>query len=184
MGRCAKPVQILLDEGNARHLTKQEIADRRAAEIKIEGGDLRCPAFVKEDPVAFKRWKELKKLFRGFTLVAEADSGCVARYCKTWSEYLSLLSRRARIAEMDYPETDQAIEDEVEEHEGKKRSIKFWKKMEYIMSTPGLLAIDTAINAKLAELDRLDDRLFLNPLAKIRNVPRKKQEEEKGAFDL
>jgi hypothetical protein len=56
--------------------------------------------------------------------------------------------------------------------------------MEYIMSTPGLIAIDKAINAKLAELDRLDDRLFLNPLAKVRNVPKKKKEEEKGAFDL
>jgi phage terminase small subunit len=183
MPRHAKPIDVHLALPG-KHLTKQEIADRQAAEIKIEGGTLRCPDFVKSDPVAFKRWRELKKLFRGFVFVAEADSGCVARYCKTWSEYLSLLSRRARIAEMDYPETDDAIEQEVEDHEGKRRARKFWEKMEYIMSTPGLIAIDKAINAKLAELDRLDDRLFLNPLAKVRNVPKKKKEEEKGAFDL
>lgn len=184
MSRHAHPVEVLLKDGNRRHLTKREIATRQASEIRIVGGALRCPGFVKADKVALKKWKEVKKLFLGFALVAEADSGCVARYCKTFSEYQDLLNRRARIAEMDYPEVDLEIEQEVEDHEGKARAKKFWKKVEYILSMPGLLSIDKAINQKQAELDKLEDRLFLNPLAKVRGVPRKQKEENKGEFDL
>jgi len=38
-----------------------------------------------------------------------------------------------------------------------------------------LLRIETAINKKMDMLIKMQDRLFLNPLAKVKNVPKKEK---------
>lgn len=63
------------------------------------------------------------------------------------------------------------------------------EKIEWLISISGVLQIDKAINQKAMVMTQMEDRLFLNPLAKIKNVPRKetppeKSEAEKEFSDL
>ena len=46
-------------------------------------------------------------------------------------------------------------------------------KINYIVSVDGVLKIDSAINKKMDMLIKMEDRLFLNPLSKVKNVPKK-----------
>jgi hypothetical protein len=67
------------------------------------------------------------------------------------------------------------ILDEFEEKNGARWAKKTWQKINYLMSLGGLLSIDKAINAKLAALNAMEDRLFLHPLARVKNVPKKEK---------
>ena len=55
---------------------------------------------------------------------------------------------------------------------------KMYDKIEYTFSLAGVLAVDKALNAKMSTLVQMEDRLFLNPLAKIRNVPKKEVKQD------
>ena len=56
-----------------------------------------------------------------------------------------------------------------------------FEKIEYVLSVSGLLNLDKAINAKMNSLVQMEDRMFLNPLAKAKNIPK---EESKKADPL
>jgi phage terminase small subunit len=177
MGRNAKPISLHLLEGNPNRLTKAQIEARKEAEIHLGDSRLRAPQFVKKDIVAYSKWKECVKIFEDVELVTSADVGHLARYCKTFSEYLNLLSHRDQIQGMEPFDDDQEslILDEFEEKKGARWAKKTWQKINYLMSLGGLLSIDKAINAKLAALNAMEDRLFLHPLARVKNVPKKEK---------
>jgi len=151
MGRNAQPIAILKQAGR-KHLTKAEIEAREAAEIKLGVADLKKikpPIFVKNDAVAYKYWKQHMKEFEeaakeGIEILSTADVGALAMYCKTYSEYESLIKKRD-IAEADSESL------EISE----------------------ILKLETAINKKMDMLLKMQDRLFLNPLARVKNVPKK-----------
>jgi hypothetical protein len=92
-----------------------------------------------------------------------------------FSEYRDLLRRRTRInaicAEPDDIET--YIQDSEE------FDYKIRQKFLDAVSTAAVLQIDKAINSKMDMLIKMEDRLFLNPLAKIKNVPKKEKETAK-----
>lgn len=51
------------------------------------------------------------------------------------------------------------------------------------------MAMDKAINAKMAALVQMEDRLFLSPLAKVKNVPKEPEKKDedplsKRGFDV
>jgi phage terminase small subunit len=178
-GRNAKPVSLHLAEGNPNKLTKAEIARREKANIKLGSDKLTCPAYVLHDTVAYKKWRELmhdynKAKGEGIELVKSSDAGILARYCKTFSEYLSLLECRDKISriDIDYEEAS-TINEALEMRFGTQGAAKLFAKIEYIYSVAGLLNIEIAINKKGDILTKLEDRLFLNPLAKIKNIPKK-----------
>ena len=52
------------------------------------------------------------------------------------------------------------------------------KKIDYLLSSDGLLTLESAINKKMDMLIKMEDRLFLNPLAKVKNVPKQVKVEE------
>jgi phage terminase small subunit len=177
LGRNAMPIDLL--EANGRkHLTKAEIAARKKAEIKFGSHSLACPLFVKVDPLAFAKWKEITKLYKQIDFVSSGDAGHLARYCKAHSEYCDLISRRNMICQMESfsEEEEDVVVGEFSTHMAEMAAKKMWQKVEYIMSTSGILQIDKAINAKMQSLMAMEDRLFLNPLAKIKNVPKKEDE--------
>jgi len=63
-GRNAKPIAIHIAEGNPNRLTKKQIRDRQAAEIKLGTEKpklLKVPNYVKSDEVAHNCWKDLIK---------------------------------------------------------------------------------------------------------------------------
>jgi phage terminase small subunit len=185
-GRNAKPVALHLAEGNPNNLTKEQIKQRQEAEVKLGVNDLKKlkkPRFVTKDKVANKLWNDLVKDYQstaeqGIELLTSSDIGTLALYCKTFSEYEHLLSARQRIDSiaMDMDDLEDYLQDS-EDFDYKARI-----QMTQLLSTDGILRIETAINKKMDMLLKMQDRLFLNPLAKVKNVPKPKKVEKKSAM--
>ncbi|GAC40848.1 P27 family phage terminase small subunit [Paenibacillus popilliae] len=162
MGRNSKPIGLHLAEGNPNRLTKEQIKQRQEAEIKLgksELDKLKPPPFIKNDVNAYSCWKHYMKEYKeaakqGIDLLTTSDVGLLAMYCKTYSEYENLLNQYQKLERI-------AINQDV-----------FKEYME------GILKIDTAINKKMDMLLKMQDRLFLNPLAKVKNVPKPKEKEK------
>lgn len=185
VGRNAKPIDLIMDDGNKRHLTKAEIEHRKNTEIRFGNDKLVCPKHIKNNKNAYAKWKELIRLYKDFNFVASGDIGMLGRYCMAYSEYLDLIERRAIINQLSINiEEHYYIEEELKDAGvPEKRIEKMIEKYEFILSIGGLIALDKAINAKMDALVKMEDRLFLNPLAKIKNVPKKPPEEEKTELD-
>ena len=187
MGRNAKPIDLIMADGNKRHLTKAEIEHRKNTEIRFGNDKLVCPKHIKNDKIAYAKWKELIRLYKDFDFVASGDVGMLGRYCMAYSEYMDLLERRTMVCQL-MPKVDddenEIIKDQLDAgNVHPKRIQKMIEKYEYILSIGGIISLDKAINAKMDALVKMEDRLFLNPLAKIKNVPKKPPEEEKTELD-
>lgn len=178
MGRNAKPIGLHVAQGNPNGLSKAEIQRRKDSEIKvgtdIKTKSLKCPDYVKADINAFKRWKEIIKIYRDVEFVSSGDTGFLARYCMTYSEYLELLERKERINHIS--ENDDDVRDYILSNE--LFSIRVQKQLLDMISTDAILRLNTAINRKMGLLINMEDRSFLNPLAKVKNVPQKPKEEK------
>ena len=185
VGRNAKPIDLIMADGNKRHLTKAEIEHRKNTEIRFGNDKLVCPKHIKNNKNAYAKWKELIRLYKDFNFVASGDVGMLGRYCMAYSEYLDLIERRAIINQLSINiEEHYYIEKELKDAGvPEKRIEKMIEKYEFILSIGGLIALDKAINAKMDALVKMEDRLFLNPLAKIKNIPKKPPEEEKTELD-
>lgn len=173
MGRNAKPIELLMANGK-KHLTKAEIEQRKENEIKLGDRKLICPSYIKNDANAYKKWKEIIKIYKEIDFVSSGDVGVLARYCMTHSEYLELLERRNRIDKL--TEDSEDIEEYINDNE--EFSYRIRKKLLDMVSTNAVLSLDTAINKKMDMLIKMEDRLFLNPLAKVKNVPKQTKQNE------
>jgi phage terminase small subunit len=184
MGKNAQPIDIIMANGR-KHLTKAEIEHRKSSEIKLGNDKLKCPDFVKNDVEAYKKWKEVTKLYKDVDFVSSGDVGLLARYCKTFSEYLVLQKAYQRTSDIHYDckELDESIDgDYYDEEDDKVKALfsyKVKKQLRDLFSIGAILTIETAINKKMDMLIKMEDRLFLNPLSKVKNVPQKPKEEEK-----
>ncbi|HBR28404.1 MAG TPA: terminase [Firmicutes bacterium] len=156
MGRNAKPIALHLVEGNPNRLTKAEIERRKKAEIKVGTKKFKVPTFVKEDPEAYKKWKEVIKLYKEVDFVSSGDVGMIARYCMVYSEYLRAVERKKTLenATEGVPLVAGPVVD-------------------------NLIKLDNLVNKKMDALMKMEDRLFLNPLAKVKNVPKKEKKPER-----
>lgn len=185
MGRNGKPIDLHLAAGNPNRLTKEQIRQRQESEIKLgktELDKLKPPEYVKSDTIAYKQWKDCLKEYKaasqqGVDLLTSSDVGLLAMYCKTYSEYEKLLKQYQRIENIainedilnDYFEKMEGIE----EFEGRAQLY-----LSQLASIEGILKIETAVNKKMDMLLKMQDRLFLNPLSKIKNVPKPKEKEK------
>lgn len=167
MGRNGQPIDILTANGK-KHLTKAEIDHRKKSEIRLGNDKLKCPPFVKTDIEAYAKWKEITKIYKEIDFVSSGDTGLLARYCMTFSEYLKLLTQKSRIErfEPDYERLLERFDPELLE------GLDTFFKMGPVMQ------LDGAINKKMDMLIKMEDRLFLNPLAKVKNVPKKPKEDK------
>lgn len=180
MGRNAKPIELLQAEGR-KHLTKQEIEDRKESEIHFGDHKLKCPEFVKNDLAAYKKWREITRLYKDADFVSSGDAGLLARYCKAFSEYQDLLTSYQRIKEIHYDmkELDEALDSSYVNDENEEKrcfSYKVKKQLRDMISVNALLSVETAVNKKMDILIKMEDRLFLNPLSKVKSIPRKEKE--------
>lgn len=184
-GRNAKPIALHLAEGNPNRLTKEQIAQRKDAEVKLGEQDiakLKKPSFITKDKTANKLWNDLIKEYKsaavqGVELLSSSDVGTLALYCKTYSEYEHLLEARQKIERVEIDE------DVLAEYISRAEAVdeanyKALRYLSQLASVEGILKIETAINKKMDMLIKLQDRLFLNPLAKVKNVPKPKKEEK------
>ncbi|MCM0760677.1 P27 family phage terminase small subunit [Sporomusa sphaeroides DSM 2875] len=174
-------------------MTKQEIYERKETEIKLGSKDiskLKPPVFVKNDLVAFNHWKQCIKEYKeaakaGAEVLSTSDVGMLALYCKTFADYERLLKSYQSIDKIVYDSN--ALDDYIEDAEEFNEKIK--KQLRSMIAVDGLLRIETAINKKMDMLLKMQDRLFLNPLAKIKNVPKPRKEKpsnpmERAGFNL
>lgn len=158
-----------------KHLTKAEIEQRKNNEIKVGNSKLTCPSYVKNDSIAYKKWKEIIKIYKDIDFVSSGDVGLLSRYCMAFSEYENLIKMRKNINILDFNAED---EEEIYEAFPEYRVKYILKKIEYILSSDGLLTLESAINKKMDMLIKMEDRLFLNPLAKVKNVPKQVKVDE------
>lgn len=172
MGRNAKSVALHLAEGNPDRLTKEEIQRRQEAEIKLGNSELKniqAPDNVKSDIMAFKKWQTALKNYReaaknGIEIISSSDIDALAIYCITYSEYLSLIERRKRVDQMDFV----SLRPDAQRIKGEKR-----RTMNELLRLKEVLSLEAAINKKNDLIIKYQDRLFLNALSKIKNVPKR-----------
>ena len=167
-GRNGKSITLQIAQGNPNRLTKAEIDRRKKAEIRIGETKLICPVFVKKDVPAYAKWKEIIKIYKDNDLVSSGDVGLLARYCMTFSEYLSLLDQKQKVNnfEIRYDEVEAALDEEL------------IQALDCIVKFNPMMQLDSAVNKKMDMLIKMEDRLFLNPLAKVKNVPKKEPVKE------
>jgi phage terminase small subunit len=167
VGRNGQPIDILIAKGK-KHLTKGEIETRKKSELKLGINKLRCPSFMKNDVAAYAKWKEINKVYKDVDFVSSGDTGLLARYCMTFSEYQRMLIQRSRIDnfEVNYKQLEQHFDAELLE------GLDTFFKFEPVMQ------LENAINKKMDMLIKMEDRLFLNPLAKVKNIPKTEPEKK------
>lgn len=150
MGRNAKPTDLLLVEGKT-HLTKEQIAKRKSQEIKLKNQNIRADPMVLEDKRALKEFKNLKKLYEEIDFIGTLDSHIINQYCLSVSELDDLTYVLGATRK------DMRSEDPL----AKKEAIG------------NFLALDTEIRLKRSEIVKLSDRLYLNPVARTKNLPKR-----------
>jgi phage terminase small subunit len=160
-GRNGKSIDLHLAGGNTSHLTKAQIEARKNAEIKLGADDLKkvkAPPDIKNDANMYKRWKAIIADYkdaaaRGIELISTSDIDAVATYCRTFSEYENLQAARSAMNPI-------------------------FQRDPLMMLDP-FLKLEAAINKKSDQLLKFQDRLFLNPLAKVKNIPKPAKQDDK-----
>lgn len=163
MGRRAKSIGLHLFEGNQSHLTKEEIEHRQESQIKLGVKKFRCPDLVMCNKVAKGKWNELIKIFQEDEndLVTSADVGIIERYCLLYADL-----REAKILKNQKVTTTTCSHD-------------LFGEVEFIQTDLDDYAKISSVISKLSnELTKLEERLFVNPLARLKNVPPKQKEKE------
>jgi phage terminase small subunit len=174
LGRRAEPIEIIKAKGKSHHLTKKEVERRKTSEVKIKSKKLIAPEYVKNDLVAFSKWKELTNLFKDVEAVATTDSGELARYCKHYSEYIELMEQREFVKKFDVNWEKYCMDVTEFVQDGVNRFLR----LDPLMKLEGL------INKKSDLLTKLEDRLFLNPISRIKNVPKKEEEKKDPSVSM
>lgn len=162
-GRNAMPVALQVLQGNPNRLTKEDIEFRQDAQIELGNDVFKCPDYIRKNKIANKKWKEIVKLYRcnGTQIASSADVGIISRYCLAHSEYVTMVKMREEFyKELDYMEY----------------SIK--KRFELLKDSQ----IEQQINKKSELLLKMENNLFLTPLAKIKNIPKKPPESEQESM--
>jgi phage terminase small subunit len=174
LGRRAQPIEVIKNKGKSHHLTKKEVERRKKSEIKVNNKKLNVPDFVKNDLVAYKKWKELIIIYKDIEFVTAPDAGELARYCKHYAEYIELMEQRQAVKkfEVDWESYCMQVTEFIQD--GVNRFLRL----------DPLIKIDGLINKKSDLLIKLEDRLFLNPVSRIKNVPKKEEEKEDPSISM
>lgn len=158
-GRPSKPVQLIKLEGNKDKRTKAELEHREKFEKSLYTGiKFKESPAVKSDPVAHKEFLRLKKLYKNIQYIDGLDEQAINRYCLMISEEKQL---KQQIEDM---------REAVNAMESPTSQMELYKLINSLI---------TKLNQVRVMILKLEDRLFLNPTARIRAIPKQPQEEEK-----
>lgn len=89
MGKSKEPIDLILVKGN-KHLTKAEIEERRAQEIKAPSDDIIPPEYL--PPRLKKEFNEIAKQLIDIDIISNLDCDALARYLLAKHMYLKLTS--------------------------------------------------------------------------------------------
>ena len=158
MPGAAKPTNLLRLEGKG-HRTRAELEYRERGEKALQT-DMQFSesAQVKSDPTAHREFLRLRKLYAKIETVEALDEQIINRYCLEVSSTYQLQEMAARLT---------ADLDAVEEVSDRLKVYDLIHKA------------NVALSKNKEMLIKLEDRLFLNPVARIRAVPKTPPKEEK-----
>jgi phage terminase small subunit len=155
-GRPAKPIDLLLMEGK-KHLTKAEIETRKTREQGLRSGTtFRANEKVRNSPVAMRMFRSLKRLYKDIEYVDGLDEAVINRYCLMTAEIDGLETLVAK------------MHDDIDECEEAADRVQLYKT---------IANAEITINRIRDMLLKIEDRLFLNPTSRVKNVPRPQKEE-------
>ena len=169
MGR---PLPLQLYDAKKAKPSKAVHKARKDAELRIGDDNYQMPPELYGDVDAMSEWDRITKLYKkaGLRITSNSDTNILSRYCITNSEYLDLKKQQpeipTKIAQTTYsPQGNEQIKETEEFLEWKQRDTIIMKKMDILM--------------------KLEDRLFLSPLAKFKYIPMiVKKDKKKEELDM
>ena len=162
MARPGIPLQVILGGGNKGHFTKEEIETRAKGEIRLGSKDFKMPKIVRENQYAKKKWKEVIGIHKDSDYVTTSDSGAIERYCMLYADIMEIEDVMKGI-------------DEKAKAEG-------WDIVK-TYNAKNVLKINQNLNKKIDLYIRIGSMLYLDPLSKHRNVPKKKEESKQTPLE-
>lgn len=101
MAGARQPIELVLAKGK-KNLTKAEIEQRRAQEIKVDFKDVTPPDYL---PAKLRKdFEEIAEKLLAIGIMTELDEDCLARYLIAQGNYLNytkLLAKAMRAEDMD-----------------------------------------------------------------------------------
>lgn len=157
-GRPGKPIDLLVLEGN-KHLTKDEIAARREQEkgLRSSISKFKPSKKVMQNEIALRTFKKLKKLYKSIEYVEGLDENVINRYC--------LMTSEAETLETLLSKMNNDL-DECKDYNGR---INLYKT---------IASAEITVNRIRDMLLKIEDRLFLNPTSRVKNIPRPKKDKK------
>lgn len=130
-----------------------------AKKMKIGGKTFLPSREVLESVTALRKWNELVIKFDGFEFISDIDNGILQRYCLLEAELVDILTvkRMIETAEDLTPEEKALRVDKLKLHS------RYMKVLETML--------------------KYEDRLFLNPAARIRSIPAKKEDKKESRLE-
>lgn len=156
MGRNAIPIGLHLATEGGKHLTQEEINARKNQEAALRSGNKKFHPSkrVMDNDVAFRMFKKLRKLYKDIEYVEGLDENVINRYCLLYAESDAL------------EELIDKMTNDLDECTEVEQRLNLYE---------SLSRAENSL-AKIADrLLKLEDRLFLNPTARVKNVPRPKE---------
>lgn len=99
------PANVKRSENLAKHLTKEELQARQAAEAEVlpdRVAKLKMPRSLSKDPAAKRYWKSILERMEGLAILDDLDREMLAVYCSALSRRDSLHALcRALVVEME-----------------------------------------------------------------------------------
>jgi len=188
-------------EAQQTKMSQQKAIAQTAFEQAIE-------AHQQRDETYEANYNELRRAFRLFVAMLKSDN---RSYDNVWAMALQLGyflaaedtvfgltadSQRAHAQELmkinvpsvNLPHPADDIDELLAETDAeyrRERARRLWRIMEYCTALDGHVKLDAAINRKLKVILDIEDRIFLNPAAKVRTLPiKRKPKEENPIGDL
>lgn len=158
MGRPAKSVKLHLANGNQRHLSNKEIEDRKELETKVGSGTkiYRPSENVMKNFYALNMFKKMKKLFKNMSMIEGLDENIINRYCSMTAEADAMEKLLVK------------MNDDVDNCE------EYTDRLQLYKAISGTVA---GLNKTRQMLLSIEDRLLMNPTARIKNVPPKQKDQ-------
>lgn len=160
MARPSKPTKVITMEKKS-HRTKRELAERKAKEAAtLSGSPMKEFAETKEDPVAHKTYRNIKKMFKAIEKDDALYSNTVNRYCMISAEVERLQSDRAKTEKM------------IEDSEGNCEPKDFIEMMKLLMS------IDRELKNKRQQLFSIEKESCMTIASALRSIPKKPEQNQ------
>lgn len=134
-------------------------------------GIFRAPEYIKSDRCAMSHFKRVVKLYKDFEFGSNADVHLIARYATAQSGYERVLTQQHDVNEQ-ITSLDKQINDlgcKRLQSARDREEMKEW--LTYKMDLFNSLGrLDLVLNRKSSDLLKLEDKLFLTPLSRAREV--------------